>query len=262
MGNMYRTVILQGTARCSPLHEGGGRLKNGGENMTGSLRLIFLSFLVSLLLSGCGLFSKSKGVDEVELTPAEEEKSKLLKKIDRKFENPEAHFELGQLYQADGLWVQAENEYNITLSFDPAHRRAQAAMVKVLLDGGDTAKGELSAEIFMNQVSGSASGSRRLGVAFQKEQLDDYALACYRQALRLAPNSASIKRQIGYYFLSKGDEDRARDYLIQSFDLNPNQPEVAGELGRLGVPVRTPRKTEKDTKKLDKAMDKAIEESE
>lgn len=254
---MHKAVILQGTAGCSHLHGAGGRLKNGGENMTGSLRLIFLSFLVSLLLSGCGLFSKSKGVGEVELTPAEEKKGKLLRRIDRKFENPEAHFELGQLYQADGLWVQAENEYNITLSFDPAHRKAQAALVKVLLNSGDTAKGELSAEIFMNQVSGSASGSLRLAIAFQKEQLDDYALACYRQALRLAPNSAKINRQIGYYFLSRGDENRARDYLSRSFDLNPNQPEVAGELGRLGVAVRIPRKTEKSTKKLDEIVEES-----
>ena len=223
--------------------------------MTGSLRLIFLSFLVSLLLTGCGLFSKSKGADEVELTPAEQEKLKLLKQIDRKFETPEAHFELGQLYQADGLWVQAENEYNIALSFDPAHRRAQAALVKVLLDSGDTAKGELSAEIFMNQVSGSASGSLRLAIAFQKEQLDDYALACYRQALRLAPNSAKINRQIGYYFLSKGDENRARDYLSRSFEIQPNQSDVALTLGQLGVEIRIPQKTEINPEQPQESME-------
>lgn len=222
--------------------------------MTSTHKFICLVFLVFTLTSGCG--SSNKG-EELELTEVEKEKLKLLSAIDRRFENPQAHFELGQLYQADGLWVQAESEYNIALSLDPVHREAQAALVKVLLQGGNTAKSELTAEIFMNQASGSAAGALRLAVAFQRQHMDDYALACYRQALRLAPNSAKINRQIGYYFLSRGDENRARDYLSRSFQLNPNQPEVSGELGRLGVEVRIPRKLEKQVDKLDEIVEES-----
>jgi tetratricopeptide (TPR) repeat protein len=234
--------------------------------MTGKAQLFGLAFLVcTLLFAGCGLFNKGQNAKgpqarEVEPTPAEKKKAELLKQLDRKFENPDAHFELGQLYQADGLWTQAEYHYNIALSFDPAHRAAQAAMVKVLLDSGDTAKARLSAEIYMNQVAGSAAGSLQLALGFQKQQLDEYALACYQQALYLAPNSAKINRQIGYYYLSKGDIARAKDYLTRSFQLNPNQPEVAGELGRLGVAVRIPRKVEKGTKKLDKIVEQSDKE--
>ena len=94
-------------------------------------------------------------------------------------------------------------------------------------------------------------------MAFQKEILDEYAMACYQQALRRAPNSAKIHRQMGYYYLSKGDRARAQDYLTRSFHLDPHQPEVAGELGRLGVPVRIPRKTQKSTKKLDKIIEQS-----
>ena len=106
----------------------------------------------------------------------------------------------------------------------------------------------------MNQTAGSAAESLKLAEAFKNQQLDEYALACYQQALRLAPNSPKINRQIGYYYLSKGETERARDYLSRSFDLDSNQPEVAGVLGRLGVEVRIPRKTEKYTKKLDKII--------
>jgi len=215
---------------------------------------VSLALLVcALLLGGCD----SEKTKEVEMTAAEKEKARLLKRIDRKFENPEAHFELGQLYQADGLWTQAEGQYSIVLSFDPVHRRAQAARVKVLLDSGDTVKAELLADEYMNQASVSAVGSLRLGLAFQKQELDEYALSCYRQALHLAPNSAKINRQIGYYYLSKNDKEQARSYLTRSFQLNPNQPEVAGELGRLGVGVKIPRKTKKGTKKLDKIVEES-----
>jgi tetratricopeptide (TPR) repeat protein len=231
--------------------------------MTGKIKFIGLLFCTfALLMAGCGSpgqsgKSKTSKVDKVRLTPTEQKKAKLLKQLDRKFEDPDAHFELGQLYQADGLWAKAEYEYNIALSFNPAHRDAQAAIVKVLRDSGETAKSGLSAEIYVNQTCASAEDSLRLGMAFQKQQMDDYALVCYQQALQLAPNSAKINRQIGYYYLSKGDKVRAQEYLTRSFQLNPNQPEVAGELGRLGIAVKIPRKTEKDTKKLDKIVEQS-----
>ncbi|MHC4572252.1 MAG: tetratricopeptide repeat protein [Planctomycetota bacterium] len=239
----------------------GGALitENGGEIMTGLGKFaiqVGLAFLVcALLFSGCNS-EKTQELKEVEMTPAEKERAELLKRIDRKFENPGAHYELGRLYQADGLWSQAEHQYSITLSFDPTHREAQAARVNVLLASGDTVKAELLADEYMEQASVSAAGSLRLALAFQRQGMDERALACYQQALRLAPNSAKINRQIGYYYLSKNDKERARDYLTRSFQLNSNQPEVAGELGRLGVGVKIPRKTEGGKK-----LDKIVEES-
>jgi len=226
--------------------------------MTRKAQFVGLTFLICTLLF-CGCNSSRKG-DEIWKTPTEQEKAKLLKQIDRKYENPQAHFELGQLYQADGMWAQAENEYRIALSFDPAYRQAQAARVKALLALDDNAKAELLADEYMSQASNSPAGSLRLALAFQKQAMDEYALACYQQALRLAPNSAKINRQIGYYYLSKGDKEQAKHYLMRSFDLNRNQPEVAGELGRLGIRTKIPRKTEKRTKKLDKIVEQSDKE--
>lgn len=222
---------------------------------------ISLAFLVCVLLffDGCNR-GGAKEPKELKRTPAEKNKARLLRKIDRKFENPDAHFELGKIYQADGLWSKAEYEYNTALAFNPVHRKAQAARVKVLMNGGDTAKAEILADIYMSQAASLAEGSLLLALAFQKEELDEYALGCYRQALRLAPNSANINRQIGYYYLSKADNLRAQDYLSRSFQLNPNQPEVAGQLGRLGVVVKRPRKTKRSTKKLEKIVEQADKE--
>ena len=220
-------------------------------------QFIGLMFLIcTLVFTGCES-GKTKALKELAPTPAEQEKAALLKQLDRKFEDPEGHYKLGKLYQADGLWSQAEHEYTIALSFDPVHRQAQAARVKVLLDSGDKATSEFSAEFYMNQASINAESSLRLAMAFQKEMLDEYAMACYRRALRLAPNSAKIHRQMGYYYLSKGNRARAQDYLTRSFQIDPHQPEVAGELGRLGVPVRIPRKAQKSTKKLDKIIEQS-----
>jgi Tfp pilus assembly protein PilF len=214
------------------------------------------------LFGGCESNGKKAGQikGEVAKTAAEEKKAKLLKEIDRKFENPQAHFELGRLYQADALWSQAEHEYSVTLSFEPAHLKAQAALVKVLIEGGDTAKARIYADIYTTHVATFANESLKLGLAFQEQGLDEYAFSCYQQALQLAPNSAKINRQIGYYYLTKGAREEAKSYLSRSFQLDPFQPEVAGELGRLGVVVTVPRKTVKDTRQLDKVVEEADKE--
>ena len=229
-----------------------------------TLQIPGLCFLVLffLMFVGCTDGSKSYKVnrpmtDEVGKTATDEKKTELLKRIDHRFEDPEAHYELGQMYHAEGLWTKAEDSYNTALNFKPAHRHAQAAMVKVMIDSGNTTKAAQLADIYMGQASIDAAESLRLALAFQKQQLDEYAVQCYQQAMRLAPNSAKVNRQMGYYYLSKGNKERARDYLSRSFALNPNQPEVAGELGRLGVETRIPRKTEQNTRR----MDKIVEES-
>ena len=171
--------------------------------------------------------------------------AKLLKRIDRKFGDVDAHYKLGRLYQAKEQWIQAESQYSIALNFDPVHRPSQAASVKVLMSSGDTTKAKLLAEKYIKEASISAAGSLQLAQAFQEQGLDDYALECYQRAIYLAPTSAKVNRQIGFYYLSKGNKDMAREYLSCSFQLNPNQPDVAGELGRLGVVVRIPKKTGK-----------------
>jgi lipoprotein NlpI len=125
--------------------------------MTGEFRFIGLFFLIcTILFGGCESFNIGKGkgprVSEVSQTPSEKRKGELLNKIERKFEDADAHYELGQLYQSDGMWTQAEYHYNTAMSFDPVNRDAQAAMVKVLADSGETAKSEITAEIYMNSV--------------------------------------------------------------------------------------------------------------
>lgn len=219
-----------------------------------------LLLLCTTLLVGCNS-QDATATGKVQSVPAEQRKADLLKTLDRKFENPQAHYELGLLYLAEKQWLKAEYHFTRTISFDPAHAEAQAAMVKVFIESGDTAKSKTYADIYMNQVAGSANASYRLGFAFQKQLLDEYAFDCYMQALHLDPTSAKVHKQLGYYYLAKNDKVRAEEYLKRSFQLDPVQPEVGRELGRLGVEVRIPRKVEKTPRKVNKIAEQAsIEE--
>jgi tetratricopeptide (TPR) repeat protein len=209
--------------------------------------------LCLLFFSGCGRGrSKTDDIKEVGDTPMDIEKEKVMREIQRDYEESEPHYKLGQLYQSEGLWAQAQHEYDVAISFNPAHRGAQAATIYVCQMMGDKTKADMTADTYITQTSGSAKESLKLALAFQKEKLDDLALRSYMQALRLAPNSAKINRQIGYYYLSKGDKVLAKQYLHASFSLNPNQPQVAGELGRLGVDVTGSRG--KSPSQLDKIV--------
>lgn len=192
-------------------------------------------------------------ISDKELSGAsEKEKAKLLKELDKKYENPKAHYELGKLYHSQGMWDKAEWEYNKALAFDPMHHDAQASIIKLQVDKGDTAKSEVVADMYISQASVSAKHSLLLGRAFQDRGLDAYALACYKQAHNLAPDSVAINKQLGYYYLLKKDNANAEMYLRKTFELDPGQPEVAGELGRLGVQVQMPTKQAKQAKKIDR----------
>jgi len=193
-------------------------------------------------MAGCNGNSSTKP-KEIAPTEAEKAKAQLLRRIDSRFTDPEAHYELGKIYQSEGLLIQADKEFNTALSFDPVHRKAQAARVKVLGDLRETTQAQQSAKFFMNQTSTSATASLELGMAFQQGRLDDYALAFYNQAMNLAPTSARVHKQLGLYYLSKNDTDRGKDYLVRSFQINPNQPDVAKILGGFGIEVKSGTKT-------------------
>jgi len=199
----------------------------------------------ALLLVGCNDQQSSVPPRPQVSMPPEARKAELLNLLERKFENPAAHFELGQMYHAEGLWAKADYRYRVTLGFDPAHAEAKAAMVKLLLDSGDSAKSKIFADNYMIGASSSATQSLRLAMAFHKQKLDEYALDSYQQAFSLAPDSASVNKEMGLYYLDKDDKVLAKEYLIRSFNLDPNQPDVAGELGRLGVEVKIPGRTER-----------------
>lgn len=214
-----------------------------------------LLLLCTTLIVGC----KSRdvtGTGEIRTVPAAQRKAELLKTLDRKFENPQAHYELGRVYQSERQWIKAEYHYNVALGFDPAYSEAQAAMVKVFIESGDTAKSKTYADIYMNKAAVSAIASFRLGLAFQKQLLDEYAFDCYMQALHLDPTSAKIHKQLGYYYLGKNDKVRAEEHFKRSFNLDPVQPDVAGELGKLGVEVRIPGQAEINTREVNKAGEK------
>ena len=196
---------------------------------------------VLMVLGGCsGTAAQKAVVDTTPATPTDKTEAEYLADLNNKFENPQAHYQLARIYHKSQNWNKAEYHYNVALGFDPANRAAQAGLVKMLADRGDKAKSEQEANGYIRQAGISVKETLRLGWEFEQLGMDDYALRCYKQAVAAAPDSDAANKQIGMYYLNKGDSANAKQYLQRSFELNPRQPDVAGALGRLGVVVQTP----------------------
>ncbi len=208
-----------------------------------TLPLILFLICSLSMISGCNDSSRQRSyVDPTGTVPSEKTELELLAEIEKKFENPPAHYELARLYHRAHQWRKAEYHYDITLGFDAAHRAAQAGLVKMYIEMGDTAKAENFANSYISQAGISdVKELLRLAWECEKVSLDDYAMRCFRQALSMAPDSAEVNKQMGFYYLGKGDSSSAKQYLQRSFQLNANQADVAGALGRLGVVVQSPQ---------------------
>lgn len=203
-----------------------------------------LSLVLALVFVGC---ESSSEIRDVADGPADSElgqKEQLIKQIDHKYENPEAHYQLGKLSYAEGKLDKADFEYRVALGFNPVHYRAQAGVVKVASEQEQVERAQIIAELYISQAAVSAPASVRLGKAFQSEGLGEYALSCYYQAMGLKPKSPEPYKLLGYYYLGENDQVRAEENFRRSFELDPYQSDVSGELGRMGVIVGLPRKTD------------------
>jgi len=199
----------------------------------------FILFSV-LLVCGCQQPQNKPIEDEIDFVGSDLRKLELQQRLDRKYNDPGIHYELGKIYQSEGLWDKAIFEFTLAKSYDPVNWESAAAIVKTLYQDGKNDQAKATAEKYIKQAGYSAGSSLNLGKAFQTEMLDDEALTCYNHALKIAPTSAELNKQIGFYYYEKNDLIRAEQFLRRSFEIEPT-PEVSGALGRLGIAVNLPR---------------------
>jgi len=95
------------------------------KNVAASLLIAVLSFVCGCTNSG------QKKTERVNTDVIDAEKIQLQNRIDRKFDDPQAHYQLGKIYQREGLLERAVWEFTLALQFDPVHYSAQAAKVRV-----------------------------------------------------------------------------------------------------------------------------------
>ena len=210
------------------------------------IKTIIISFAVLVYIafgSGCTVEPK-EGADPIK----EINKNRLLTQVGENYQNADAHYKLGKIYASDKELDKALYEYDLALSFDPAHWPAQAAKLKALVSKGENEKADVAAEMYTNQTVGNIEGSLTLSKALEDEGLDKYVVRSYKSGIVKFPNSAELNRGLGMFYLKKDNKDNARIYLTRSFELDPTQTDVANELGKMGVKVERPQPKPQNTK--------------
>jgi len=210
------------------------------------IRAIMISLAVLVYIffgSGCTVEQKA-GTDSIK----EINKKRLLTKIGKNYQNADAHYKLGKIYASEKQWQKAIYEYDVALSFDPAHWQTQAAKLKTLVNDGQSAKADVAAEMYINQNVGNIEGPLTLSKALEDEGLDKYVVRSYKSGIAKFPDSVELNRGLGMFYLKKGNKESARQYLIKSFELDPTQADVASELGKMGVILERPKPKPKKAK--------------
>ena len=194
--------------------------------------------LIIFVLAGCR--PQRTPTREMAVDAIPDKESYLLSQLQTRYQNPDVHCELGRYYLNEGLLDKAKYHLETTLGFDPSHRSAQAAYIKLISKlEGDMAAQRLCAQ-YQRPLLSSTTELIKLAKALGDEGLDTLSLSCFQRVLSIQPNSSEANRQLGYFYLARKDTDKAKLYFSKSFELNPNQPDVSGELGRMGVTIETP----------------------
>jgi Flp pilus assembly protein TadD len=72
--------------------------------------------------------------------------------------------------------------------------------------------------------------ARQLAVLYDQLQMDDKALIEYRRALDEHPKDAELWNDLGYFYLSRGDANRAEGWFRQALQIHPKHQKCQGNL--------------------------------
>jgi uncharacterized protein HemY len=179
--------------------------------------------------------------------PMPDQEQFLLSLVERNYQDPEAHYQVGEYYHSRQQWDKAQDHLELALNFAPSFRKCQVALIQMLLDKGDRQAADRTVNKFYRQLSNSPLEMVSLAKAFAGGGLDSYAQACFTEATKVSPPSALAFKELGFYWLGKNDVTKAKLSLIRSFEVDPGQADVAGALGELGVVVAVPRTSAEST---------------
>jgi tetratricopeptide (TPR) repeat protein len=107
-------------------------------------------------------------------------------------QSAEAHFDLGLLRQRQGKLEAAAKEFRLALRTDPSLVRARLALGSVLMDS-DNAAAETEFRKALEADPRSVYALDRLAQVLLQQKRYDAALNCWKEALRLQPDSGDLR---------------------------------------------------------------------
>jgi len=154
--------------------------------------------------------------------------------------DPQLHYEIGSLYEAQGEFDQAREHYDAALQADPQNITAQLAMGRILIKGGSPQESlaplnqALSLAIQVDNQEARANALQALGIAYRYLGRPDEALKNFEESLAIKREigdqrgTAASLSMIGQVLVGNGDIETARSRFEEAAEI---RREIGDDLG-------------------------------
>ena len=216
--------------------------------------LLMLVLIGSLALSGCNIFyadqATKRGIEAYDTGKQAQKYGDLEKaatyyrQAKREFQTAaendptgsNRHYNLGRVCQDLKEYDQAVREYDLAIQYFPGNSKAHWGKIYCLVNKGAP----------QEQIN------RAVATAVEDVKLDPgriyltWAMGYYHtgrtsempemlaKAAQVSPKDAYVQATVGRYYQAIGDTSSAIKHLVIAYELDPNQPGVAHDLGMLG----------------------------
>ena len=143
----------------------------------------------------------------------------------------EAGFVMGESLRQQERWLEAAAVYEEVLRRAPDFLDARTKWSFVLYRGGDAGDALQQAKIVLAQDPENAEAHKNAGLALQVLQKFDASEQEYAEALRIKPDYAVVRYDLGILFYHQGKWDQAIEQYRKSLALDPNEPDWHYNLG-------------------------------
>jgi tetratricopeptide (TPR) repeat protein len=143
----------------------------------------------------------------------------------------EAGFVMGESLRQQKRWLEASAVYEEVLRRAPDFIEARTKWSFVLYNEGNANEALRQAKIVLAQDPENAEAHKNGGLALQVLQKFDASEQEYTEALRIKPDYASVRYDLGILFFKQGKWDQAIEQYRKSLALDPNEPDWHYNLG-------------------------------
>ena len=202
---------------------------------------LLLAVMMTITLAGCQNRQwpqqqwNKRGMAEYEAGRYQEAEQYFLRSNHLDPTNTDTLYNLAASYHGQDKLMRAIYYYKQVISLQPGHRKAQQGLTRALEENGD---GETATSVTIwstEYVDNTADGFLHLARSYHRNGDRETALLNYQKAISVEPESAHAHAEYARYCKKIGQEDKAKELLLTAYQLNPDEPGVAAELGQLSV---------------------------
>jgi len=143
----------------------------------------------------------------------------------------EPHLAAGVLFEKDGKFADAVEEYKIALALDPASD-ALTGLANIYMRGRHFPEAEECLRKLVALHPDQTAAHIQLGRVLAAEGKDDAAIAELQAGVKMAPTDESVQRDLADLYFSTGKNDQAEAAYRGLLRAHPNDAELHDGLGR------------------------------